>query len=58
MTGFPQAAKVPVYDIDGVLHRRITAAEGIKNPEAIRAALPISKGPDKGGEKIVWFVKV
>lgn len=58
MNQFPKALKAPTYEIEGVLHKRIPAIDAMKNPEAIRAALPISKGPDKGGEKIVWFVKV
>lgn len=58
MSQFPKAIKVPAYEIDGILHRRVTAQDGIANPNAIRASVPISKGPDKGGEKILWFVRI
>ena len=57
MSSFPKAVKAPVYEIDGELCRRVPADEAMKNPEAFRASIPITKGKDAGGERIVWFVK-
>jgi hypothetical protein len=59
MSKFPTAEKVePLFKIAGVLHQRIPASEALKLPEAIRASVAIESGPDKGGEKICWFVRL
>lgn len=59
MSKFPQAKPVkPIYEIGGELYQRVPASEALSNPDALRAAVEIKSGPDKGGEKIGWFVKL
>jgi hypothetical protein len=56
---FPEATKVdPLYRIDGALYQLLTHKEGQRDAEAVRAALPIVKGKDKGGQRIGWFRRV
>lgn len=60
MTGkFPKAEPIkPLYEIDKVIHKRVPAADAMGNPDAIRAAVEIRSGPDKGGTKIGWFLRL
>lgn len=56
---FPKAEPIkPLFNIGGSIWRRVPAAEALHNPDAIRAAVKIESGPDKGGMKVCWFIKL
>ena len=49
---FPTAVKCePIYTIDGALYRRVSHAEGQRDPNAIRAMLPAANGE----HQVKWF---
>lgn len=58
MNGFAQAKKIVLYEIDGKLYERVPAEQALRDPLAIRATLPITKGEDAGGLRVVWFKQV
>lgn len=56
---FPLAEPIkPLFRIDGTIYQRVAASDALHNPDAIRAAVEIKSGDDKGGRKIGWFVKL